>query len=71
VRFVVPGRTIHAGPNPRYFSIGRSITYYNLMADQFTGLNAVIVQAKLGHTMLTAAGTKGVMVGRAMVSSKV
>ncbi len=43
VRFVVPGQTIHAGPNPRYFGIGRGITYYNLMSDQFTGLNAVVV----------------------------
>jgi Tn3 transposase DDE domain len=38
LRFVVPVRTVHAGPNPKYFGIGRGVTYYNLVSDQFTGL---------------------------------
>ena len=37
LRFVVPVRTMHAGPNPRYFGQGRGVTYYNLMSDQFRG----------------------------------
>jgi TnpA family transposase len=52
VRFVVPGRIIHAGPNPRYFGIGRGITYYNLMSDQFTGLNAVVVPGTLKDSLV-------------------
>ena len=28
LRFVVPVRTVHAGPNPKYFGIGRGVTYY-------------------------------------------
>jgi len=52
VRFVVPSRTIHAGPNPRYFGIGRGITYYNLMSDQFTGLNAVVVPGTLKDSLV-------------------
>ena len=40
LRFVVPVRTVHAGPNPKYFGIGRGVTYYNLVSDQFTGLHA-------------------------------
>jgi hypothetical protein len=29
IRFVVPVKTIHAGPNPQHFGIGRGVTYYN------------------------------------------
>jgi hypothetical protein len=36
-------RTIHAGPNPKYFGPERGVTYYNLVSDQFTGLNAITV----------------------------
>ena len=38
LRFVVPVRTVHAGPNPKYFGTGRGVTWYNLVSDQFTGL---------------------------------
>jgi hypothetical protein len=34
-RFVVPVRTIHAGPNPKYFGPERGVTYYNLVSDRF------------------------------------
>lgn len=39
MRFVVPVRTVHAGPNPKYFGPGRGVTWYNLISDQFSGLN--------------------------------
>jgi TnpA family transposase len=42
LRFVVPVRTLHAGPNPKYFGYERGVTYYDLVSDQFTGLNAAI-----------------------------
>jgi Tn3 transposase DDE domain len=45
-RFVVPVATVHAGPNPKYFGIGRGVTYYNLTSNQFTGLNAI---TRAGH----------------------
>jgi TnpA family transposase len=45
LRFVVPVRTIHAGPNPKYFGPERGVTYYNLVSDQFTGLNSIIAEA--------------------------
>ena len=35
LRFVVPVRTVHAGPNPKYFGMGRGVTYYSLVSDQF------------------------------------
>ncbi len=43
IRFVVPIRTIHAGPNPKYFGRERGVTYYNMTSDQYTGLNGVVV----------------------------
>ncbi|MFH0928111.1 MAG: Tn3 family transposase [bacterium] len=52
LRFVVPVRTIHARPNPKYFGIGRGVTYYNLVSDQFTGLNAVVVPGTLRDSLV-------------------
>jgi TnpA family transposase len=52
VRFVVPSRSVHAGPDPRYFGTGRGITYYNPMSDQFTGLNAVVVPGTLKDSLV-------------------
>ena len=43
LRFTVPIRTIHSGPNPRYFGRERGVTWYNLASDQFSGLNAETV----------------------------
>ena len=47
IRFVAPSNAIHAGPNPKYFGAGRGITYYNLVFDHFTGLNAIVVPGTL------------------------
>jgi TnpA family transposase len=51
LRFVVPVRTIHSGPNPRYFGRERGVTWYNLASDQFTGLNAVTVPGTLRDSL--------------------
>ena len=52
LRFVVPVRTIHAGPNPKYFGAGRGVTYYNFISDQFTGLNAIVVPGTLRDSLV-------------------
>jgi TnpA family transposase len=52
LRFVVPVRTIHAGPNPKYFGPKRGVTYYNLVSDQFTGLNAITVPGTLRDSLV-------------------
>jgi TnpA family transposase len=52
LRFVVPVRTIHAGPNPKYFGPERGVTYYNLVSDQFTGLNAITVPGTLRDSLI-------------------
>jgi TnpA family transposase len=55
LRFVVPVRSVHAGPNPRYFGVGRGVTSYNLVSDQFTGLNALVVPGTLRDSLVLLA----------------
>src|SRR6266542_27528 len=43
LRFVVPVRTVNAGPNPRYFGTGRGVIWLNCLSDQVTGFAAVVV----------------------------
>ena len=52
MRFVVPVKTVHAGPNPKYFGVGRGITYYNLVSDQFTGLHGITVPGTLRDSLV-------------------
>jgi TnpA family transposase len=51
LRFAVPVRTLHAGPNPKYFGYERGVTYYNLVSDQFTGLNAIVIPGTLRDSL--------------------
>jgi TnpA family transposase len=55
LRFVVPVRTVHAGPNPKYFGIGRGVTWYNLMSNQFTGLHGITVAGTLRDSLVLLA----------------
>jgi TnpA family transposase len=55
IRFVVPVKTIHAGPNPKYFGIGRGVTYYNLVSNQFTGLHGITVPGTLRDSLMLLA----------------
>jgi len=53
---VVPIRTVHAGPNPKYFGPLRGMmTWYNLLSDQFTGLNAIPVPGTLRDSLVLLA----------------
>ena len=55
MRFVVPVRSIHAGPNPKYFNRGRGVTWYNLLSDQGSGLNAITVPGTLRDSLVLLA----------------
>jgi TnpA family transposase len=55
MRFVVPVRTIHAAPNPKYFNRGRGVTWYNLLSDQGSGLNAITVPGTLRDSLVLLA----------------
>jgi len=43
LRFVVPVRTLNAGPNRKDFNADRGVTYYNFTSDQFTGFHAIVI----------------------------
>lgn len=46
IRFVVPVRTVHAGFNSKYWGQEQGVTWYNLISNQFSGLNAITVPAR-------------------------
>jgi len=43
LRFVVPVRTLNAGPSPKYFGHGRGITWLNAVNDQAAGIGQMVV----------------------------
>lgn len=47
LRFVVPVRTLNAGPNSKYFNAERGVTYYNFSSDQFTGFHGIVIPGTL------------------------
>ena len=56
LRFVVPVRTLNAGPNPKYFNTGRGVTYYNFTSDQFTGFHAIVVPGTIRDSLFILEG---------------
>jgi Tn3 transposase DDE domain len=52
LRFVVPVRTLNAGHNPRYFGVGRGVTYYNFSSDQFTGFHGQLCASRSQHVAI-------------------
>src|SRR5215813_10337581 len=51
LRFVVPIRTLNAGPNRKYYGAHRGVTYYNFTSDQFTGFHAIVIPGTLRDSM--------------------
>ncbi|GAA4233053.1 TnpA family transposase [Streptosporangium album] len=43
LRFVVPKRTINAGPSPKYYHFKRGITWLNAVNDQVAGIGKMVV----------------------------
>jgi TnpA family transposase len=56
LRFVVPVRTINAGPNRKYFNADRGVTYYNFISDQSTGFHAIVIPGTLRDSMFILDG---------------
>jgi TnpA family transposase len=56
LRFVVPVRTLNAGPNSKYFHTGRGVTYYNFTSDQFTGFHAIVVPGTIRDSLFILEG---------------
>jgi TnpA family transposase len=55
MRFTAPASAIHAGPNPKYFGQARGVTWYNLMSNQFSGLNGIVVPGTLRDSLVLLA----------------
>ena len=55
MRFVVPVRSVHSGANPKYFGVGRGVTWYNLISNQFSGLNDITVPGTLRDSLVLLA----------------
>jgi TnpA family transposase len=56
LRFVVPVRTLNAGPNRKYFHVGRGVTYYNFTSDQFTGFHGIVIPGTLRDSLYILEG---------------
>jgi len=56
LRFVVPMRTLNAGPNPKYFGTGRGITLVNYTSDQFSGFKNIVVAGTLRDSLVVLEG---------------
>ena len=55
MRFVVPVRSVHSEPNPKYFGVGRGVTWYNLISNQFSGLNNITMPGMLRDSLILLA----------------
>jgi len=51
LRFVTPTKTTNSGPNPKYFGVGRGVTYYNYTSDQFTGLHGIVIPGTIRDSL--------------------
>lgn len=56
LRFVVPVKTLNAGPNRKYFNSGRGITYYNFVSDLFAGFHGLVVTGTLRDSLVVLVG---------------
>jgi len=56
LRFVVPVRTINAGPNPRYFGRGRGVTWLNYLSDQVAGFAGLVVPGTVRDSLFILDG---------------
>jgi TnpA family transposase len=56
LRFVVPVRTLNAGPNPKYFGTGRGLTLINYTSDQFSGFKHLVVPGTLRDSLFVLEG---------------
>ena len=56
LRFIVPVRSLSSGPNPRYFGIGRGVTYLNYTSDQFSGLGGIVVTGTIRDSVYILEG---------------
>lgn len=63
MRFIAPVRTVHAGPNRKYFGSSRGITWYNFISDQYFGFHGVVVPGTLRDFIFVLEGLQEQQIG--------
>jgi len=56
LRFVTPSKSINSRHNSKYFGVGRGVTYYNFVSDQFTGFNAIVIPGTIRDSLYLLQG---------------
>ena len=56
LRFRTPTRTVHAGPNPKYFGVERGITWINFTSGYGTGFHGIVVPGTLRDSLYILEG---------------
>lgn len=56
LRFVTPVKTIHAGPNKKYFGGSWGLTWYNFMSDQYAGFFGVVIPGTIRDSIYLLLG---------------
>ena len=56
MRFVVPVRTVNAGPNKKYYGASKGITWYNFMSNQYSGFHGIVIPGTLRDSMFVLEG---------------
>ncbi|MGB0906058.1 MAG: Tn3 family transposase [Maricaulaceae bacterium] len=56
MRFVTPIKTLHAGPNRKYFGSNKGITWYNFVSDQYSGFHGIVIPGTLRDSMYVLEG---------------
>jgi len=51
IRFVVPVRTVNAGPNRKYFGSGRGVTLFNYTLNNFFGFNGTVIPGTIRDSL--------------------
>jgi TnpA family transposase len=56
LRFVVPVRSVNAGPNSKYFGVARGVTLINYTLNHFFGFNGAVVTGTLRDSLFVLDG---------------
>ena len=51
LRFRVPVAAPNAMPNPKYFGLGKGVTYFSFTSDEFTGLNGIVIAGTMRDSL--------------------
>jgi len=56
LRFMVPARAFHGGPNPHYFGQGSGITLYGFISNQYTQFHHIVIPGTMRDSIFILEG---------------